>query len=392
MKRPSNHSRRDTGSSTAGFLSVIALASSVLLLGYVMWSRGDLSFGPPTVSPRTVTPRGQLSAAEESVISVFERTSSSVVNVSQIRTQVNWSNRTLEGFEQNAGTGFVWDSRGHIVTNFHVVQEPGSDAYRGDVRIAEKLLVVLDDELRYEAQVVGFSADHDLAVLKINAAPPRLTPLEIGSSADLRVGQSVLAIGNPFGLERTLTTGVISALNRTMRSPSKRLIGDVIQTDAAINPGNSGGPLLDSAGRLIGVNTMIASSSGSSAGIGFSVPVDIVNWVVPELIAHGRVSKPGLGVVLDERPASHWFEVEGVHIQEVVPDSAAGLAGLLGIRPVQNTWIRGDIILAVNDTPVRSRLELLDVLQQFELGDTLTLTIDRLGEPFRAEVTLQDLS
>jgi S1-C subfamily serine protease len=389
----SDHHRRIAGSSSAGILSGLALGISMLLLGYVMWSRGDFSFGPGTIEPRPVAPRGALSAEEEAVISVFEETSASVVNVSQVIPRLNPASQTIEGYASDAGTGFVWDKQGHIVTNFHVIQkqerDPRTGQYRRTMEVKEHIRVILDDDAMYEAELVGFSADHDIAVLEIDAAPYLLHPLVIGSSHDLRVGQSVLAIGNPFGLQRTLTKGLISALNRTMRSPSQRLIENVIQTDAAINPGNSGGPLLDSSGRLIGVNTMIYSSSGNSAGIGFAVPVDVVNSVVPELIAKGTVTRAVLGVQLDERLFYLPSGTMGVHIYAVIPNGAAAKAGLLGVRPDRDLMIRGDIILGIGEDLTRTRIELLDVLQQFEVGDTVTLTIDRGGDTFTVGVTLQ---
>jgi S1-C subfamily serine protease len=386
---PSDNNRRIAGATTAGILSGLALGISLLLLGYVMWTRGDLSFGPPIVEPRPVTPRGALSAEEEAVISVFEETSGSVVNVSQVLPRFNLLDRTIEGFTSDAGTGFVWDKQGHIVTNFHVIQVQDPRIPPGQIRLKQDMKVILDDEAMYDAELVGYSTDHDIAVLKIDAAPLRLQPLVVGSSHDLRVGQSVLAIGNPFGLQRTLTKGLISALNRTMRSPTDRLIENVIQTDAAINPGNSGGPLLDSAGRLIGVNTMIYSSSGNSAGIGFAVPVDVVNSVVPEIIAKGGVTRAALGVQLDERPAFLPSGRVGVHIMVVVPGGAADLAGLLGVHKEEDELIRGDIILGVGDAPTRTRIEFLDAMQHYEVGDLVTLTIDRGGEAFAVDVTLQ---
>ncbi|MDG2148690.1 MAG: trypsin-like peptidase domain-containing protein [Planctomycetota bacterium] len=392
---PSDHRRRIAGATSAGILSGLALTLSLLLLGYVMWSQGDLTFGQPTIEPRTVTPRGALSDEEEAVIAVFEETGGSVVNVSQVLSRVNFANRTVEGYASDAGTGIVWDKQGHIVTNFHVIQNQSHQTSPMGLRtisVNENLRVILDDEAMYDAELVGYSTDHDLAVLKIDAAPHRLHPLVIGSSRDLRVGQSVLAIGNPFGLQRTLTKGLISALNRTMRSPTDRLIENVIQTDAAINPGNSGGPLLDSAGRLIGVNTRIYSNSGNSAGIGFAVPVDVVNEVVPELIVKGGITQAVLGVQFDERPAFLPSGRVGAHIIVVAPDGAAEQAGLLGVRRVAETPVRGDVVLAVNDSPTRSRLDVLDAIRHFNVGDTVSLTLDREGEIYAVDVTLQALN
>jgi len=378
------------GSSTAGLLSFVALGASLVMLGIVLWSRGELPFGLSDSRPRAVTPRGDLSAHEKTIIDIFERSSSSVVNVSQVQARINRVLRTTEGYLAESGTGFIWDTQGHVVTNFHVLLDAA--APENELRLARQLKVTLTDQVIYDAQLVGYSTDHDLAVLRIAAPPLTLQPLLVGESSDLSVGQTVLAIGNPFGLDQTLTTGVISALNRSIRSPTDRRIDDVIQTDAAINPGNSGGPLLDSAGRLIGVNTMIYSRSGGSAGIGFAVPVDIVNQVVPELILYGRIQRPGLGIRIDPRSAIPLSEgLEGAHIQEVMADSAGERAGLLGVRQIQNRIVRGDIILKVGDQRTRSRLDVLDALQRYEIGDTVPLVVDRLGQELEMTATLQAL-
>ncbi|HHH13620.1 MAG TPA: trypsin-like serine protease, partial [Thiolapillus brandeum] len=228
-----------------------------------------------TAEPRAVTPRGSLAEVEQTNIAIFRKASPSVVYITTTEDLVNLWTRDITRIPRGTGSGFVWDGHGHIVTNFHVI-EGASAAY-----------VRLQDQKTYRAVLVGASPADDLAVLRIQASLSILKPLPIGSSADLQVGQMVYAIGNPFGLDHTLTTGVISALDRTIRTENG-VVDGLIQTDAAINPGNSGGPLLDSAGRLVGVNTAIYSPSGAYAGIGFAVPVDRVNRVVPQLIAHGR--------------------------------------------------------------------------------------------------------
>jgi S1-C subfamily serine protease len=232
--------------------------------------------GRTEASPRPVTPRGALAADEVAHIELFKRTGPSVVHITTLATQRDMFSMNVQQVPRGTGTGFVWDDAGHIVTNFHVIQ--GGTGVR----------VTLADQSSQDAQLVGAFPDRDLAVLKITPAKDKLPPLAIGSSRDLQVGQRVYAIGNPFGLDQTLTTGIVSALNREIESFNQRTIRGVIQTDAAINPGNSGGPLLDSAGRLIGVNTQIASPSGASAGIGFAIPVDEVNRIVPRLIRDGR--------------------------------------------------------------------------------------------------------
>ncbi len=238
----------------------------------------------PAGTPRPITPRGDLAEFEKTTTELFQSVSPSVVYLTtRSRVASPFSLRAVE-VEAGSGSGFFWDEAGHVVTNFHVLQN------------ASSARVVLFDQSSYEASLVGASADHDLAVLKIAAPVAKLRPVLIGKSEDLLVGQSVFAIGNPFGLNQTLTTGVVSAKSRTIRSPSGRPIEDLIQIDAAINPGNSGGPLLDTAGRLIGVNTAIYSPSGASAGVGFAIPVDTVNRVVPQIIAKGKYSPPTLGV------------------------------------------------------------------------------------------------
>jgi S1-C subfamily serine protease len=384
---PPEHSRLPAGGTSGGFLSFLALGLSVFLLAFVMWSRGDLTFGTPVAEPRAIAARGDLSAHEQTTIEIFERTSPSVVNVSHVdQVRISPWLDTVEERPTEAGTGFVWDTAGHIVTNFHVIFTGDRDQ-----PFPDKFSVTLEDQ-RYDATLVGIAPEKDLAVLKIDAAPQRLQPLPLGTSHDLQVGQTVLAIGNPFGLDQTLTVGVISALNRSIRSPTEARIDGVVQTDAAINPGNSGGPLLDSAGRLIGVNTMIISRSGNSAGIGFAVPVDVVNRVVPELVVHGRVTRPVMGVILDDNnrtPRS--VGLEGCHIREVLASSAADEAGLLGIRQVGDDWLRGDIILEVGRLRTRNKLDVVDALAQYSVGDRVRFVVDRLGETLEFDVTLQAL-
>ncbi len=254
---------------------VITLLLAAAATALPAWARTE-------AAPRAVAPRGPLAADELANVELFRRTSPSVVHITTLETQRDFFSRATQEVPRGTGTGFVWDGDGHIVTNYHVIQ--GASAAR----------VTLADQSTHKASLVGFFADRDLAVLKIEV--PRLPPIPLGTSRDLLVGQRVYAIGNPFGLDQTLTTGIVSALNREIESFNSRTIRGVIQTDAAINPGNSGGPLLDSAGRLIGVNTQIASPSGASAGIGFAIPVDEVNRIVPRLIRDGRFVRPALGV------------------------------------------------------------------------------------------------
>ncbi|MEO1128751.1 MAG: trypsin-like peptidase domain-containing protein [Planctomycetota bacterium] len=318
--------------------------------------------------PRDVTPRGPLTLEEQATISTFEQVAASVVYIDtaaivQRRTFFGPTREQIEG----TGSGFIWDAEGHVVTNFHVVE--GYRSYQ----------VFLADGSVYDAELVGVAPDEDLAVLRIDVEGKALSPIPIGTSDDLRIGQKVLAIGNPFGLDQTLTTGVVSALGRTIMSRSNNEIDGVIQTDAAINPGNSGGPLLDSAGRLIGVNTAIRSPTRASAGIGFAVPVDTVNDIVPELIAFGEKLTPVLGI---RTYPTDWRRTlgfaRGVLIAGIEPDGPADKAGL---RPSQELRgqriVPGDLILAINGTRVDSLRELRLVLSRSEAGDTVMLSVYR---------------
>jgi S1-C subfamily serine protease len=272
----------------------------------------------------------------------------------------------------------VWNKQGHIVTNFHVIYG------------ANTIKVTLADRSEHQAKLVGADPDHDLAVLQIQVSESLLEPLAIGSSHDLRVGQKVLAIGNPFGLDHSLTTGVVSALGRTIKSLSNRTIEGVVQTDAAINPGNSGGPLLDSAGRLIGVNTQIISPSGAYAGVGFAVPVDTVNRIVPELIKHGKLIRPGLGVSLVPDAIVKRWGIKGLVIGKVTQGGAADRAGLRGARETPTGRIElGDIVVAVAGKPVTTIDELMAVLEDHKVGEQVTVEILRGNRREKITVTLQ---
>jgi S1-C subfamily serine protease len=288
----------------------------------------------------------------------------------------------IQKIPQGAGSGFVWDQNGHVVTNYHVVQ----GAQNGNVSFD----ITLGDHSTYRGQVIGVAPDNDLAVLRISAPVSRLRPLAIGSSHDLQVGQMTFAIGNPFGLDQTLTTGVVSALGRQIPTESGRIIKDVIQTDAAVNPGNSGGPLLDSAGRLIGVNTAIYSPSGASAGIGFAIPVDTVNRVVPQLIAHGKIVRPRLGITPANDSLTRRMGIKGVLIIDVEENSGAAAAGLRGTRrSTEGRLVLGDVITAINDKPIKTVDDLLSTLEGFKVGDTVNATIVRDEETKTVDVKLQ---
>lgn len=329
-------------------------------------------------APRAVTPRGALAADELANIDLFKRTGPSVVHITTLAIERDFFNRPVQQVPQGTGTGFVWDVGGHVVTNYHVI-ENGSAAR-----------VTLADQSTWPAKLVGAFPDRDLAVLKIDAPREKLPPIPIGSSRDLQVGQRVYAIGNPFGLDQTLTTGIVSALNREIPSFNNRSIRGVVQTDAAINPGNSGGPLLDSAGRLIGVNTQIYSPSGASAGIGFAIPVDEVNRVVPRLIRDGRITRPALGVAAASEQLHRALRLpEGVALVQVNANGPAARAGLQPFsRARDGSIVAGDVITAINDEAVGSLDDMLTALEKRQPGDTVTLTVWRAGRTRKAQTVL----
>jgi len=331
--------------------------------------------------PRVITPRGSLAEDELSTIELFEAARVSVVFIATTERVMNAWTRNALNVPRGTGSGFIWDEAGHVVTNHHVV----AGASGATVRLA--------DGRAFSAALVGTSPAHDLAVLRIGLGIGGPPPLPIGSSADLRVGQKVFAIGNPFGLDWTLTTGIISALGRDLPGEAGGVMQGLIQTDAAINPGNSGGPLLDSAGRLIGVNTAIFSPSGASAGIGFAVPVDVVNRIVPRLIAEGRYVPPTLGVRTEAQlndTLSSRLGVQGVFVLDVVPGSAAAAAG---IRPARMTpdgaFLPGDIIMAFNNQPVSRVQDLTAATDRLGIGAVASLTIRRGDQLLRIDVPLQ---
>lgn len=364
--------------SRRGWLAWIAaaLAIAIAIAALALWPR--LGNGRTDTAPRAVTPRGALEADERQHIEVFRRTSPSVVNITALELSRELFSTNVMQVPRGTGTGFVWDDRGHVVTNFHVIQE------------ANAARVTLADQSTWRAQLVGVFPDRDLAVLRIDAPREKLVPIAIGTSRDLLVGQKVYAIGNPFGLDQTLTTGIVSALNREIESVTRRTIRGVIQTDAAINPGNSGGPLLDSAGRLIGVNTAIYSPSGGSAGIGFAIPVDEVNRVVPRLIRDGRFIRPALGVTAATASLQRALGVDkGVALVQVVPGSPAQRAGLQPYaRGSDGRVVPGDVITAVNGEPVADLEDMLSLLERHQPGDTVTLTLQRGGRSRQQAVTL----
>jgi S1-C subfamily serine protease len=320
-------------------------------------------------SARPVTPRGALEPEEQSNVNLFKRVSPSVVHITTTAAQRDLFTRRVTEVPAGTGSGFVWDDAGHVVTNFHVIQN------------ATAAKVLMANQTEFTAELVGAFTDRDLAVLRIKTAPGKLQPIAIGSSRDLQVGQKVFAIGNPFGLDFTLTTGIVSALNREIESVTRRTIRGAIQTDAAINPGNSGGPLLDSAGRLIGVNTSIYSPSGASAGIGFAIPVDEVNRIVPRLIKDGRFIRPTLGVTgADPRVNQAMGLPKGVALVSVAEGSPAQRAGLKAFQRLRDGSVEaGDVITAINDVAVDSFDDLLNELEMRQGGDSVRLSVWRAG-------------
>ena len=359
----------------AGIVIPLVVAAYWALSGF------DLGRADAQARPREVAPRSALGPGEQATIDLFEKSRGSVVFITTEARVVDMWTRNAFNIPRGSGSGFVWDEQGHIVTNNHVVS--GAAAAR----------VRLSDGRDVDARLVGVSPAHDLAVIRIAVDnPPHAVP--VGSSHDLRVGQTAFAIGNPFGLDWTLTTGVVSALDRSLPTEDGRgLIEHLIQTDAAVNPGNSGGPLLDSGGRLIGVNTMIFSPSGASAGVGFAIPVDTVNRVVPQLIATGKYVRPTLGIQVDERLnqlLTGQRRVRGVAVLRVTPGSPAAAAGLRGVRVEDNnTIIPGDIILEVDGVAVDSVARLLNRLDEHNVGDVVRLTVLREGSKTEVSVTLQ---
>ena len=319
-------------------------------------------------------PRAELTAEERSNIDVFETWKGSVVYISTSDRVMDFWTRDVMSVPRGTGSGFVWDEQGHIVTNVHVI----SGAAEATVKLA--------DGRDYPATLVGASPAHDIAVLKIVPTGKPLVPVAVGTSDDLRVGQKVFAIGNPFGLDWTLTTGIVSALDRSLDTESGNVIRHLVQTDAAINPGNSGGPLLDSAGRLIGVNTAIYSPSGASAGVGFAVPVDTVNRVVPEVIAHGHYSPPSLDMEADDMLSRAVARELGVAGVAVLRGAAPFRGARLGAR---NLVVPGDVILSIEGKEVTTSAQLAAILDDYKIGDRVHLEVWRDGKHVQLQAVLQ---
>ncbi|MBM4067877.1 MAG: trypsin-like serine protease [Planctomycetes bacterium] len=379
MSHANNYSRRPPSPSSLSLLWAYALLMGVVLfLVWRFWPEPTGVVGlDPQASQREITPRGDLAEDEKTTIAIYNKARQSVVNIDTVGYRRDFFDVAEEKI--GSGSGIVWNDKGHIVTNFHVVKN------------AQVVYVTLADHSRYKVVLDPvqrlFDETKDLAVIKINAPAERLKPIAIGRSDNLQVGQKAFAIGNPFGLDHTLTTGVVSALGRQF----ERIKG-VIQTDAAINPGNSGGPLLDSAGLLIGVNTAIISSTNSSAGIGFAIPVDEVNRVVTQLIRHGKVSRPGLGIQVATDQFAHSRRIKGVLVMKVLPDSPADKAGLRGLIATETGYRLGDIIVAIDGKDTFTSSQLFSLLDDYQIGQQVEVTAVRDGEMFKTKVTLAELN
>ncbi|MGH6812037.1 MAG: S1C family serine protease [Methylocella sp.] len=332
-------------------------------------------------SPRTITPRADLTGAERTRIEVFQSVSPSVVSVfARLAPQNVFTPGQQESevqTEVQTGTGIIWDRAGHVITNYHVIK--GTDQFAAHLASGESVPV----------RVIGTAPNYDIALLQLERTHTPLRPIAIGSSADLQVGQSVFAIGNPYGLEQTMTAGIVSALRRTMPTAEGHEISGGIQTDASLNPGNSGGPLLDSSGRLIGVTTMIISGSGASAGVGIAIPVDVVNRVAAQLISTGHVPTPGIGIAAASEAAAAQIGVDGVIVLRVRPDSPAAKAGLKGVSANGDV---GDVITEANDKPIHDIADLTGIFETAGVGKTVKLTVANGGHTRSVDVTLADVS
>jgi S1-C subfamily serine protease len=367
-----------------GIMGRIAAIWRLAALGCLLAIPGG--FAPSAVeardaAPRPLTPRGELGADEKATIALFEHSRDSVVFITTREKVRDFWSRDVLSVPRGTGSGFLWDEAGDVVTNYHVVEG------------ASEATVKLADGRSYRASLVGASANHDIAVLRVHIDARRPAPLPLGSSHDLRVGQKVFAIGNPFGLDWSLTSGIVSALNRSLDEDQGRTIEHLIQTDAAINPGNSGGPLLDSAGRLIGMNTAIYSPNGANAGIGFAVPVDTINRIVPQIIRYGGYRQPTLGIETDEdinRRLLAMFDTHGVAVLQVAPGQAADRAGLRSIVvTADGTVVSCDFIVAIDGKPVGSVRELETRLDDYDVGDRVRITVQRQGKKLEVSATLR---
>ena len=338
-----------------------------VFLGFFLFLFGYVSWNTPI---NALTRNGNTYTSDEANnVNIFQSAHESVVFVTNTQLYQNFFSLNVEEIPSGSGTGFIWSKKGYIVTNYHVIQG------------ASKITITLADHSAWEAKIIGVAPDKDIAVLQINPPIEKLIPLPIGDSSTLEVGRKVLAIGNPFGLDQTLTVGVISALGREINSVSNRKIKGVIQTDAAINPGNSGGPLLNSSGELVGVNTAIYSPSGASSGIGFAIPVNTVKKIVPQLIQYGKVIRPTLGVNIAADSIAYKYDIKGVIIVDVLEGTPAYRAGLKGITKGRGgRFFLGDVIYQINDKSIKNSDDLLSILESHKVGDLITIKTKRNGK------------
>jgi 2-alkenal reductase len=353
-------------------LMALVFAAVAASCGLPPQQQATQSRGEP-VNPQVVAARGTLAESEQATIAIFRSASPSVVLVI--------SGTPSDGFNEAhvaAGTGFIWDREGHIVTNNHVIENASQVVVRAPGGGQD-----------IPATVIGAAPNYDLAVLKLSR-PINAPPLAIGTSHDLQVGQATFAIGNPFGFDQTLTSGIVSAIGRQLPTEGGREIGDVIQTDAAINPGNSGGPLLDSAGRVIGVTTAIYSPSGAYAGVGFAIPVDTVMRIVPALIRDGRAPTPGIGIVAADQSVATRLGVEGVLVWQTADGSPAQQAGLRATDPERG--VLGDVIVQAGGQPVRRLADLTNALDHIGVGGNIELTVRRGQGTVQVSVPIEDIS
>ncbi|EKD89775.1 MAG: hypothetical protein ACD_32C00151G0002 [uncultured bacterium] len=363
------------------FVIIFVSVYIILSLGKTFISKINLSQTSPEIIPKAITPRpSTLGADEEATIEIFEKMSKGVVSIKNATYHRDFFSLNVYEVPQGVGSGIVWDDKGHIVTNFHVIYQ------------ADKVEVTLSNQKSFEAKLVGTAPDYDIAVLKIDIPSDNLLSIPIAHSKELKVGQKVLALGNPFGLDGTLTTGIISALGRTINSLTGYKINDVIQTDAAINPGNSGGPLLDSSGRLIGINTAIFSPAGVNAGIGFAIPSDTVNRIVSEIISSGKITKVGLGISLVPDNIKVNWSIKGAIILEVAKNSSAEKAGLQGTtKTLFGEIVLGDIITQIDSTKIESNSDLVSTLDKYKKDDSVTVYFMRNNKEYTTKATLMEL-
>lgn len=339
-----------------------------------------IASAPSTTPHASIVPLSPNAATEDerNTIAVFAKAARAAVFVTQRQRVVDFFGGAAHDMPAGSGSGFIWDTDGHVVTNFHVIAN------------AQQLTVTLHDQQTFVAKVVGAEPRKDIAVLRIEAPQEALVPIDRhDGKLNLQVGQKVIAIGNPFGLDQTLTTGVISALGRQVDGIGGVKIREMIQTDAAINPGNSGGPLLDSGGRLIGMNTMIYSRSGASAGIGFAVPGQTISRVVPQLIKFGRVEQVGLGVEIDpQQRIEQRIGLRGMVVIATIPGSSAAKAGLRGLERTMNGIKLGDVIVAIDGKPVTNYDDLYNTLDGRRAGEVVKVKVIRDRSPIEVELSL----